>query len=129
MARRMAVVLVLIGIVFGMGCSKMASVPKEQLKEGTHNVQLTLDDGTIVKGDIGKIEGDVVTIGRFTFVEKGSNPPETEFFSLPIRMDRIQAVEASQTDVAKTAILLVVIAVIVGVVVVVVLKTRKPEEI
>ncbi len=127
MVRRMAVVLLVVGVVLGMGCSKMVSVPKEQLKEGTQ-VQLTLDDSTIVKGDVGKLEEDVVTISRFTFVEKGANPPQSEFFILPIGIDRIQAMEVSQTDVAKTAIWLIVIAAIAVVVVVVALKTRKQEE-
>lgn len=128
MIRRMAVLLLLIGVTLSIGCSKMVSVPKEQLKAGT-SVELTLDDGTIIKGDIGKIEKNVVTISRFMFVEKGTNPPESEFFTLPIGMDRIQAMEVSQTDVTKTVILLIVILAIVAVVVVVVLKTRKQEEV
>lgn len=127
MGYRMTTVF-LIGIILAMSCSKMVSTPKEELREGT-SVRLTLDEGTIVQGDIGKIERDVVTISRFTFVEKGSSPPETEFFSLPIPVDRIQAVEVSQTDVVKTAILLIVIAAIAIVLVILALKTRKPEEI
>ena len=130
MSARILRVSVIVCLLIGVGCSKMLPVSQpfiEKIQEGD-GIRATLRDGTILEADVGKIQGEVLTLAHWKWIEEGTNPPEPEFFSLPVKVEDIQKLEISRSDPIRTLITLIAVAIVLAVVVVVVLKKVKTSQ-
>ena len=127
MSARFLGILGIVCLLIGVGCSKMVPVSQpfiEKVEEGDR-IRATFGDGTILEADVGKIQGEMLTLAHWKWIKKGTHPPEPEFFSLPVKVGDIQRLEISWKDPIKTLITLIVIVVVLGVVIVVALKKVK----
>ncbi len=130
MSARILGVSVIVCLLIGVGCSKMVPVSQpfmEKIREGDR-IRAAFGDGTILEADVGKIQGEVLTLAHWKWIEEGTNPPTPEFFSLPVRVGDIQKLEISQSDPIKTLITLIGVAIVLAVVVVVALRKAKTSQ-